>query len=242
LSDDNARDGTSSQPKKAKPTPHYAGHRGRLRERFLVGGADALADYELVELLLFLSRPRGDMKPLAKALIARFGSFADVISATPGELMTMDGIGETSVVALKTAHASAIRLMAEQVHNRPVISSWRQLIDYCRASMAYAKVERFRLLYLDKKNTLIADEVQQSGTIDHTPVYPREVVRRALELGASAVIMVHNHPSGDTTPSKADIEMTREVARAAEPLGLTVHDHVVIGRQGHTSFKSLGLL
>jgi DNA repair protein RadC len=222
--------------------PHYAGHRDRLRERFLVAGEKSLADYELLELLLFLSRTRGDVKPMAKALISRFGSFAEVISATPSELMSMPGIGESFVIALKTAQAAAIRLIAQPIMNRPINSSWRQLLDYCHASMAFNKIEQFRVLYLDKKNILIADEVQQEGTVDHTPVYPREILKRALELAASAFIMVHNHPSGDTTPSQEDIEMTREVARASEPLGIILHDHVVVGRSGHTSFKSLGLL
>ncbi len=222
--------------------PGHAGHRRRLRERFLKAGPDGLADYELLELVLFLGRPRGDVKPAAKALLKRFGSFAGVISAEPARLAEIDGIGEAGVVALKTVQAAALAFMRDEIMDRPVLNSWDKVLAYCRASMAYGETERFRILFLDRKNLLIADEVQQQGTIDHTPVYPREVVKRALELGASALIMVHNHPSGDPTPSKADIDMTREVAAAAKNLGVTVHDHVIVGRGGHTSFKALGLI
>lgn len=222
--------------------PSYLGHRQRLRERFLKGGPDALADYELLELVLFLANPRADVKPLAKALIARFGSFADAISAEPAALAEVAGVGETAVAALKTVQAAALRLARQQVMNRPVLSSWTQLLDYCRASMAFEATERFRILFLNRKNALIADEVQQKGTVDHTPVYPREVIKRALELGATAIIMVHNHPSGDPTPSQADIAMTREVKDAGQKLGIALHDHVIIGRGGTASFKSLGLL
>lgn len=225
-----------------KTRPHYAGHRDRLRERFLAAGAGALADYELLEMLLFLSRPRGDVKPLAKALLARFGTFADVVAAAPQDLLEVPEVGARTVAALKTVQASALRMMSERLMNRPVISSWDQLIAYCRAAMGFAKVEQFRILFLDKKNCLIADEVQQQGTVDHTPVYPREVVKRALELGASAIIMVHNHPSGDTQPSKADIQMTKEIQLASAPLGIALHDHVVVGRGGHTSFRAQGLI
>lgn len=222
--------------------PHYHGHRQRLRERFLAAGEEALPDYELLELLLCLAIPRGDVKPLAKALLARFGSFAGVISADPASLRTMPGLGEVSVVALKVARAAAIRLAKVEVLNRPVIASWTQLIDYCRVAMAHKGVEEFRVLYLDRQNRLIADEVQHRGTIDHTPVYPREVARRALEQGACSVIIVHNHPGGDPTPSKPDREMTREVAAALKALGIQLHDHLVIGRAGTASFRSLGLL
>ena len=206
------------------------------------GGPEALADYELIELLLFSALPRRDVKPLAKTLLARFGSFAEVISADALALAEVEGVGQAAVVALKTVRAAALRLLRDEVMDRPVMSSWQQLIDYCRAAMAYEAVENFRILYLDRKNVLIADEVQQRGTVDHTPVYPREVVKRALELGASALIMVHNHPSGDATPSEDDIEMTREVREAGEKLGITLHDHVIVARSGHNSFKSLGLL
>ncbi len=202
----------------------------------------SLPDYEMLELLLFMAKPRADVKPLAKALLARFGSFAEVIATDPKELVEVTGVRESTVIALKTVQAAAIRLAREQVINRPVISSWQKLLDYCRASMAYAKKEEFRVLFLDRKNVLIADEVQHTGTVDHTPVYPREVMKRALDLGASAIIMVHNHPSGDPTPSKGDVKMTKEVREAGEKLGIAVHDHLIIGRRGHASFKSLGLL
>lgn len=222
--------------------PHHSGHRERLRERFLKGGADALPDYELLEMLLFLAQPRRDVKPLAKALIQRFGSFAEAISAEPRALAQVEGVGDVAIAALKTVQAAAVRLARESVLERPVLGNWQKLIDYCRSSMAYEPTERFRVLYLNRRNALIADEVQQKGTVDHTPVYPREVVKRALELGATALIMVHNHPSGDSDPSKADIEMTKEVRDAAAKLGIVLHDHIVVSRQGHSSFKALGLL
>ncbi len=222
--------------------PHYLGHRKRLRERFMKAGGEALPDYELLELLLALAKPRGDVKPLAKKLLKRFGGFAAVISAEPRELTEVEGVAEATAVALKTVQAAALRLAREEVMARPVIGSWERLLAYCRMAMAHAKTEQFRLLFLDRKNALIADELQQRGTVDHTPVYTREVVKRALDLGASAIIMVHNHPSGDPTPSKADILMTREVREAAEKLGIVLHDHVIIGRGEHASFKALGLL
>ena len=222
--------------------PHYLGHRQRLKDRFMRDAGASLPDYEMLELVLFLAKPRAEVKPLAKALITRFGSFADVISADAKELVAVKGVGENTAVALKTIQAAAIRLAREQVMNQPVISSWQKLLDYCRASLAFAKTEEFRVLFLDRKNVLIADEMQQTGTVDHTPVYPREVVKRALDHGASAIIMVHNHPSGDPTPSKGDIEMTTEVREACEKLGISLHDHLIIGKRGHASFKSLGLL
>jgi DNA repair protein RadC len=222
--------------------PHYRGHRQRLRERFVAGGADALPDYELLELLLFLSIPQRDTKPLAKALIAHFGSFADVIAAAPERLAEVDGVKDATVAALKTVEAAALRLSKAKVIGRPVLSSWEALLDYCAASMARSATEEFRVLFLDRKNVLVADEVHQRGTVDHTPVYPREVVKRALELAASAIILVHNHPSGDPTPSRSDIAMTREIAAAAKALKIEVHDHLIIGRGKHASFKSLGLL
>jgi len=222
--------------------PDYIGHRKRLRQRLLTGGAKALADYEILELVLYGANPRGDTKPLAKRLIKRFGGFAEVISATPEALSEVEGAGEVAIGTLKTVEAAAILLARETVLDRPVLSSWQALLDYCRAAMAHSQVEQFRLLFLDRKNVLIADEVQQTGTVDHAPVYPREVVKRALDLGASALILVHNHPSGDPTPSRADIEMTNEIKNAALPLGVVIHDHLVIGRQGHASFRSLGLL
>jgi DNA repair protein RadC len=219
-----------------------AGHRQRLRARFLKGGADAMPDYELLELTLFAAVPRRDTKPLAKALLARFGSFAEVIAAPSARLLEVTGVGESIVHHLKIVEAAAQRLAKTRVMGRPALSSWTALLDYCTAAMARAQNEEFRVLFLDRKNVLIADEVQNRGTVDHTPVYPREIIKRALELGASSVILVHNHPSGDPTPSKADIAMTRDVAAAAKALGITVHDHLVIGRAGHASFKSLGLL
>ena len=206
------------------------------------GGEEALPDYEMLELILFLAQPRGDTKPLAKQLIARFGSYAAVISAEPKELKEITGIGDAAVVALKTVRDAAVRLAREEIIGAPVLSSWQALIDYCRATMGHAKQEQFRLFYLNKKNVVIADELQQTGTVDHTAVYPREVVKRALDLGASAIIMVHNHPSGDPTPSKGDIEMTKEVKDAAEKMGISVHDHLIIGRDGHTSLRAEGLI
>ncbi|HKY19390.1 MAG TPA: DNA repair protein RadC [Rhizomicrobium sp.] len=218
------------------------GHRERLRARFLKGGADAMPDYELLELTLFAAIPRRDTKPLAKALLARFGSFAEVIAAPRARLLEVEGVGESVASHLKIVEAAAHRLSKTGVIGRPALSSWAALLDYCTAAMARAANEEFRVLFLDRKNILIADEVQHRGTVDHTPVYPREIVKRALELSASAIILVHNHPSGDPAPSKADILMTREVVGAAKALSIAVHDHLVIGRGGHASFKSLGLL
>ncbi len=222
--------------------PHYHGHRDRLRERLLTQGANTLADYELLEFALFAAVPRRDTKPLAKALLARFGSLADIVAASPQRLAEVDGVGERVVAELKLLKAFAERLGRESVRQRPLLASWSALLDYCRTAMAYEDREQFRILFLDKKNVLIADEVQQTGTVDHTPVYPREVVRRALELSATAVILVHNHPSGDPTPSRADIQMTKTILDVAAPLGITVHDHLIIGRDGHASFRGLGLI
>ena len=219
-----------------------AGHRARLRERFVKGGAEAMPDYEMLELVLFAALPRRDTKPLAKALLARFGSFAEVIAAPRERLREVDGAGESVVAQLKIVEAAAHRLAKTRVIGRPALSSWAALLDYCTAAMAREQREEFRVLFLDRKNILIADEVQSRGTIDHTPVYPREIIKRALELSATAIILVHNHPSGDPTPSKADIDMTRDITKAALALGITVHDHLVIGRKGHASFKSLNLL
>jgi DNA repair protein RadC len=219
-----------------------SGHRERLRARFLKGGADAMPDYELLELTLFAAIPRRDTKPLAKTLLKRFGSFAEVIAAPRERLMEIPGIGESVANQLKIVEAAAQRLAKTKVLGRPALSSWTALLDYCTAAMARSEKEEFRVLFLDRKNHLIADEVQNRGTVDHTPVYPREIIKRALELGASSLILVHNHPSGDPTPSKADIAMTREIAGAAKALSIAVHDHLVIGRGGHGSFKSLGLL
>ncbi len=225
-----------------KTTPDYLGHRARLRQRFLETGGDGFADYELLELLLTLAIPRRDVKPFAKALLRRFETFAGVISADEVQLRAVEGMGDIPVVALKLVQASALRLMRQQVMNRPVLNSWQRLTDYLTADMAHAGIEHFRILFLDRKNHLIADEVQQSGTIDHTPVYPREVVKRALEVGATAIILVHNHPSGDPTPSRADIDMTKEIIRATTPIGVVVHDHLIVGKEETASFKSLGLI
>ena len=222
--------------------PHFHGHRARLRKRFLEGGSEALADYELLELILFLAHPRRDVKPLAKALIERFGSFAGVVGADPEALARIDNVGETTVAALKSVQAAAVRLAREQAMERPVLSSWDRLLAYCRTQLAHDQTERFHVLFLDAKNMLIRDEAQSKGTIDHTPVYPREVVKRALELGAAALILVHNHPSGDPAPSESDIAMTREVVRAAKALGIEVHDHLIIGRTGHASLRGMGLM
>ncbi len=231
------------RPFRPAPAPtHQLGHRERLRDRFLDGGAAAMPDYELMELVLFAAIPRRDVKPLAKALIAQFGSFAEVLAAPRARLLEMEGIGESVVAQLKIVEAAALRLSRSRMLNKPALSSWAALIDYCIAAMARSPHEEFRVLFLDRKNILIADEVQTRGTIDHAPVYPREIVKRALELGASAIILVHNHPSGDPTPSRADIEMTREVSAAAKALKIAVHDHLVVGRSGHASFKALGLL
>ena len=222
--------------------PHHAGHRARLRQRLLESGGANLADYEIIEFLLFSAQPRRDTKPTAKALLAHFGSLADVLSAEPAALREIKGVGDSGAAALKIVQEAARRLAREAVIDRPVIGSWEKLLAYCRIALGHDKVEQFHLLFLDRKNRLIADERQQRGTVDHTSVYPREVVKRALELSATAIILVHNHPSGDPTPSAADIEMTREIARAADSLGIAVHDHVIIARSGHASFRSLGLL
>lgn len=222
--------------------PHYHGHRERLRQRFMTGGADALPDYEMLELVLFNANARGDTKPLAKKLIDHFGSFAEVISASPERLNEIKGVGERAVIELKLVQAAALRLSHGAVVTRTPMSSWTAVVDHCRRAMAFNEKEQFRILFLDRKNALIADEVQQEGTVDHTPVYPREIMKRALELSASGVILVHNHPSGDPTPSKPDIEMTRQIVEAAKALGITVHDHLIVGRNGHTSFRSDGLM
>jgi DNA repair protein RadC len=229
-------------PAKPADAPHYLGHRDRLRDRFATAGGDALADYELLELVLFRSIPRRDVKPIAKALIARFGSFAEVVATPPHLLTEVDGVGEATASDLAIIAAAGQRLARGEVRKKPVLSSWSSVLDYCRAAMAFAEREQFRILFLDKKNALIADEVQQVGTVDHTPVYPREIVRRALELSSTAIILVHNHPSGDPTPSQADIRMTREIVDVAKAMGITVHDHIIVGREGHASFKGMRLM
>jgi DNA repair protein RadC len=226
----------------AAAPPHFHGHRERLRARFMEAGSEALADYEMLELVLFRAVPRRDVKPLAKDLLARFGSFAEVISAPPARLAEVDGLSEAAITEFKIVQAAAHRLAKGQVRKRPVLASWSAVLDYIRAAQAFAEKEQFRILFLDKRNQLIADEVQQEGTVDHTPVYPREVVKRALELSSTAIILVHNHPSGDPTPSHADIEMTKEVAKVAKTLGIQLYDHVIVGKDGHASLKGLKLI
>ncbi|MEE8295318.1 MAG: DNA repair protein RadC [Sphingomonadales bacterium] len=222
--------------------PHYLGHRQRLKNRFLKSGAEAMQDYELLEILLFLAVPRRDVKPLAKDLINKFGSFAETISAEPARLREVKGVGENAIIAFRLVREGAIKLSRDKILDQPVIGSWQALLDYCKMALSYQKKEQFRILYLNRKNILIADELQQEGTIDHTPVYPREVIKRALELGASALILVHNHPSGDPTPSRDDIDMTKEIIEAGKKLDVLVHDHIIIGKGNHASFKTMGLL
>jgi len=226
----------------AEAAPHFHGHRERLRGRFREAGADALSDYELLELLLFRALPRRDVKPLAKTLLAKFGSFAEVIAAPEPRLAEVKGLGGAGITELKIVQAAANRLLRGALKKRPVLSSWSSVLDYCRTAQGFADREQFRVLFLDKRNALIADEVQQTGTVDHTPVYPREVVKRALELSATAIILVHNHPSGDPTPSHADIQMTKAIVAVAGPLGISVHDHLIVGRDGHVSMKGLKLI
>ena len=222
--------------------PHHAGHRERLRERALNGGLGALADYETLELYLFRTFPRGDVKPLAKRLIARFGSLGGVLAASVRELQTVPGVGEAAALDLKLVHELTQRIALQSFQKRPIISSWSALLAYVKVALAQEAREQFRVLFLDKKNQLIADEVMNHGTVDHAPVYPREIVRRGLELSASALILVHNHPSGDPTPSQPDIDMTKEIVEAGRSLKIAVHDHLVVGRDGVASFKALGLL
>ena len=247
--DDSDQDGFFEMPRpvRSKPgastkKPHYHGHRERLRDRFRKAGPGALADYELLELLLFRSIPRADTKATAKALLERFGSLPEVLGAPEQLLREVPGIGEAVSLDIKAVAEAARRMTRGEIANRHVLSSWTQVIEYCRAAMAFEPREQFRILFLDKKNTLIADEVQQTGTVDHTPAYPREVVRRALELSASAIVLAHNHPSGDPEPSRADIEMTRTIIETARPLGIAVHDHIIIGKSGHASLKGMQLI
>lgn len=222
--------------------PSRAGHRQRLRERFAQGGRDALQEYELLELVLFNALPRRDVKDLAKSLIGRFGSFAEVVHAPEHLLREVEQVGSSTIVELKLVRTAALELMRSEVLNQPILSSWQQVVDYCRTLMGYETREQFRILFLDKKNKLIADELQGQGTVDHTPVYIREVVKRALELSSTALVLVHNHPSGDTKPSRADIDMTRAIEAAAKPLGIILHDHIIVGRGAHFSFRSEKLI
>ena len=223
-------------------TPHYHGHRERLRERFYGAGPEALSDYELLEMALFPALPRRDTKPLAKALLKAFGSFAEVIHAPVARLREVDGIGEASINQIKLLAAAASRVAKGEIRRKIALASWNDVIAYCRSGMAFADKEQFRLLFLDKRNQLIADEIQQTGTVDHTPVYPREVIKRALDLSATALILVHNHPSGDPTPSQADIHMTKAIVDIAMPLGISVHDHIIVGKNGHASLRGLKLI
>lgn len=222
--------------------PHYHGHRARLRARFLESGGAGIPDYEILELILFGVFRNGDVKPLAKALIAECGSLGGVLSAAPERLMKVPGCGEAVIATLKVTREAGLRLLKEEAMQRPAVSNWQALLDYCRAALQHEGVEQFRILFLDRKNQIIADEAQQRGTVDHTPVYPREVVKRALELNAAALILVHNHPSGDPTPSRADVEMTRQVRQAASVMGIELHDHLIVGRKGHVSLREKGLI
>jgi DNA repair protein RadC len=227
---------------KKKDTPHYHGHRDRLRGRFREQGHESFADYELLELVLFQLIPQKDTKPLAKALIKKFGSLAEVMNAPVEELVKVEGIKDNTALALKAITALSHRAMKAELSNKPILNSWTRLMDYCVTTMAHEKREHFRILFLNKKNEMIADEIQNSGTVDHTPAYPREIMKRALELGATALILVHNHPSGDPKPSQADIDMTWHIMKAAEPFNIVIHDHIVVSRSGYSSFKNLGLI
>lgn len=227
----------------APPSPVSAdGHRNRMRARLLTAGPDSVADHELLEMVLFLALPRRDTKPIARALLTRFGSFAGAVSAPLPELRSVDGMGEAGAAALKTIQAAALRLVRAEVLNRPVLANWDRLLDYLTAVLARERVEQFRILFLDNRNCLLADEAQARGTVNHTPVYPREVVKRALELHATALILVHNHPSGDPAPSADDIAMTKLVKQAATALSITLHDHVIVGNGCWFSFRKEGLL
>ncbi len=225
-----------------RPIGDKAGHRTRLLERFRDGGAEAMPDYELLEMILFRVFPRGDTKPVAKALMAKFKNFSEVINAPDERLMEVAGVGQRAVDEIKLVRAAALRMLQKQMLKREMLSTWSAVLDYCKAAQGHDEIERFRILFLDKRNQLIADEVQQSGTVDHTPVYVREIIKRALQLGATALVLVHNHPSGDPSPSRADIDMTKQIVSAALPLGVTVHDHVIVGRNGHFSFRSAKLM
>lgn len=239
---DGDEDEASGAPLTGRLPSYIADHRRRLRARFMEGGAAAMPDYEMLELVLFRAIPRQDVKPLARLLLDTFGDFNGAVSASPARLRMVKGVGDAVVQELKIVEAAAQRLMRARVINRPVLSSWDALLDYCHTAMAHRETEQFRILYLDRKNVLIADEEQARGTVDHVPVYPREVVKRALELNASALILVHNHPSGDPTPSEADVSMTCQVQDAARALGIVVHDHLIIGKSREISFKSQGYL
>ncbi|MEE9375487.1 MAG: DNA repair protein RadC [Rhizobiaceae bacterium] len=222
--------------------PHYHGHRDRLRERFSSAGSDSLADYELLELLLYRFIPRQDTKPIAKDLLHKFGTLAAVLGASERELKQVKRIGNLAARDIKIVSAVVSRSLKSEIREQTILGSWSSVIDYCTSAMAHETIEQFRILFLDKKNNLILDEIQQKGTIDHTPVYPREVIKRALEVSATAMILVHNHPSGDPTPSRADIDMTKTIIESAAPMGIIIHDHIIIGKDGHVSMKALQLI
>ena len=229
-------------PAAKPPKSDHAGHRERVRERFIKVGGEAFEDYELLEMLLHIVIPHKDTKPLAKALLREFGSFSGVFTASQKRLESIKGLGPRTVTSLKIIQSTAARFSRDGIDmGKPILESWSQLVEYCRAQMAFLPIEHFRVIFLDKKNRLIADEVQQTGTVDHTPVYPREVIKRALELSATAIILAHNHPSGDPSPSSADVRMTREIADVGKPLGITLHDHIIVGKSGHSSLRSLKL-
>lgn len=231
-----------SEPAIDKKTPHYHGHRDRLRARFLESGPNAMQDYELLELVLFSAIPRRDVKPLAKTILNVFGGLPELMNAPLNELTKIDGVSEKTAILLKAITSISHRALKNELMQKPVLNSWTRLMDYCQSTMAHETKEHFRILFLNKKNEMIADEVQNSGTVDHTPAYPREIMKRALELGATALILVHNHPSGDPRPSQADIEMTTTIIRAAEPFSIVIHDHIVVSKNGYSSFKNMGLI
>ena len=242
LAEASALPGLELTTEDASAPPGHLGHRARMREKLLRAGPDALLDHELLEMVLFLALPRRDTKPIARALLTRFGSFAAAISAPSQALSQIDGLGEAGIAALRSIQGAALRLARAEVMESPILNNWEKLLSYLNAALAREKIEQFRILFLDTKNRLIADEAQARGTVNHTPVYPREVVRRALELQATALILVHNHPSGDPTPSRADIAMTKEIVIAAEALGILLHDHLIIGNGRHYSFRREGHL
>jgi DNA repair protein RadC len=231
-----------SSDNKREEAPDYLGHRDRLRARFVASKGQGLADYELLEMILFAAIPRRDVKPIAKALIKECGGFGHVFAAELETLTRVKGVSENTAVLIKTIYAAAKKMHQDVVVNQPILNSWKSLIDYCHVTLAHEKKEHFRVLFLDRKNKLMADEIQQTGTVDHAPVYPREIMKRALEVGATALILVHNHPSGDPQPSVSDIDMTAEIVKLAEMLGIVVHDHIIIAKSGYVSFKAKGLL
>lgn len=241
-----SNEAATSGPPEKKPSNsvsgHASGHRARLRQRLLDTGGDALLDHELIEYLLALAIPRRDTKPLAKQLLAHYGGLSAVLTADPQNLSRQKGMGETSVAALKIVQTAALRLISEPVREQPILSSWQSLLDYLRADMAHLTTERVRILFLNSKNMLIRDEVTSEGSVDQAAIYVREVIRRAIDLGAASIILVHNHPSGDSAPSRQDIMLTREVIDAGKKMGIAVHDHIIIGKDGHSSMRGAGLI